>query len=125
MLSHLTGAVQNSPAPGVERGGCAVFPGSKNNSSKGKRNSHCARNCVELHLQGHRSVSGQPDGELALSSGDRSDTGTGDWPEDTKLEVTRLRVQARTVKFFPLHLPLVLSQFLVPDLPSSPPSQLF
>ena len=71
---------------------------------KKKRNSHCARNCVELHLRGHRSVSGQPGGELALSSGGRSDMGIGDWPKNTKLGVTGLRVQARTVKFFAPHI---------------------
>lgn len=59
---------------------------------------------MELHLKGHRSVSGQPGGKLALSSGGRSDMGTGDWPKNTKLEVIRLRVQARTVKFFLPHI---------------------
>ena len=30
--------------------------------------------------------------------------GIGDWPKNTKLEVTGLRVQARTVKFFTPHI---------------------
>ena len=63
--------------------------------------------CQELcgaSPESHRSVSGQPGGELALSSGGRSDMGIGDWPKNTKLEVTGLRVQARTVKFFAPHI---------------------
>lgn len=57
-------------------------------AKKRKKSSHRARNCVELDLQGHRSVSRQPGGELALSSPGGSDMGTGDWPKGTELEVT-------------------------------------
>lgn len=103
--SHLTRAVQNSPCPRVGRGECKVFLALKIIAAKKRKKSrHRARNCVELDLQGHRSVSRQPGGELALSSQGGSDIGTGDWPKGTKLEVTGLRVQARTVKFFPPHI---------------------
>ena len=88
------------------RGECKVFLALKIIAAKKRKKSrHRARNCVELDLQGHRSVSRQPGGELALSSQGGSDIGTGDWPKGTKLEVTGLRVQARTVNSFRHTLP--------------------
>lgn len=72
------------PCPRSGEGGCCSIPALKIMAAKEKE-PLCQELCRASPAGSQVSLRQPDDGELALSSGDRSDTGTGDWP-GTQLE---------------------------------------